>query len=117
IATVLTIIENTFCTSRFFNEENLPNSRYNLYKEWFLNSLDNEGKNFFITYDSNGEIDSLMLTSQNSSEIIIELICSKGKGKRTQLINFLKGKKFFPYKEMTRIIVGTQLDNLKAQNF
>ncbi|MBO0442876.1 hypothetical protein ACOXU5_08660 [Vagococcus fluvialis] len=111
------IIRNSFNYSRFFDEKKLPISRYHIYVEWFKNSISDNEKKIIINKNEFGKITSFVIfNTSHVGTIQIELICSIEKGMGTKLINELK-RVLYEDSNLTKIIVGTQINNISAQNF
>lgn len=114
---ILDIAMESFVYSRFINDKNLKNGD-KVYYEWTKNSFGNKDK-FFCIYQTNVKINGYLLFSIENNEIIIELIAVnkqlKGKGIGSKLIKGVEN--FAKEKGIKCIKVGTQLNNINAQNF
>lgn len=116
---ILNIAEKAFVYSRFLNDSNLPIKKSEqIYENWLKNAFNKAGK-FFIIFQEEEKIIGFVLFSLNESIAVIELIAvdplsaSKGVGKR--MINYLFS--YLTLGNINRLNVGTQVDNLIAQNF
>lgn len=116
---ILNIAEGAFVYSRFFNDINLPLEKSKIiYENWLKNAFDKEGK-FFVTFKNREKIEGFILFVVNGETAVIELIAvdplmnSKGIGRK--MINHLS--EYLALDNISSLNVGTQVDNLKAQNF
>ena len=116
---LLNIVEKAFVYSRFINDSNLPIKKSKLiYKNWLKNAFNKAGK-FFIIFQAKEKIIGFVLFSLNDSIALIELIAVdqserlKGLGKR--MIKYLFS--YLNLVNINRVNVGTQIDNILAQNF
>lgn len=111
------IASESFIYSRFINDKNLNNGK-SVYSEWVKNAFEKEDK-FFVLNIQNNKVMGFLLFSIQNEQITIELIavdsCSKHKGIGKKLINNLEA--FAQKNNIKKINVGTQLNNLNAQNF
>lgn len=114
---ILNIAKESFIYSRFINDNNLKNGD-KIYYEWTKNSFDRDDK-YFCIYKTNKKCNGYILFSMENNEITIELIAVdknlKGKGIGHELI--LKMENFAKENDIKYIKVGTQLNNIYAQNF
>lgn len=114
---ILKISRNSFIYSRFMNDLNLKNSS-DVYVEWAKNAFNREDK-YFCTYKTDDKVLGYLLFSINNKFLTIELIAvdnnCKGKGIGKKLIN--KIEEFAYLNNISIIRVGTQLNNIYAQNF
>ena len=121
---ILEISQKEFKYSRFIEDDNLikPNE---VYLEWTKNSFGRKDK-FFAYYEKNNRIEGFILFSINSSafnsstlDIIIELIAIKNEMQSKGVGSFLlKGIEEYAKRNSIKFLrVGTQLNNIKAQNF
>lgn len=117
---ILQIGEKAFIHSRFYNDSNLSIERSKLiYVNWLKNAFNKIGKYFVKFIDEKNITLGFLLFSIDKNVGIIELIAVdpstsiKGIGQKMikSLISFLALKK------VETISVGTQGNNLKAQNF
>jgi len=108
-----------FDYSRFAKDLELSKRMKNdIYTEWISNSSNKENK-FFITVESNQDVMGYILCRVDRFDYIIELISVKmmyqnmriGSG----LMEFLK--KVAVTNNISKIVVGTQISNIKAMNF
>lgn len=113
---IIDISKNAFENSRFIYDKNLNDNKYNIYSEWAKNAFKKKDK-YFCYYLDNDKIIGYILFSINNNEILLELIAvdSKNKGIGSKLIRRLE--KFAIDKNIKVINVGTQLNNINAQNF
>lgn len=116
---ILEISQKEFKYSRFIEDDNLikPNE---VYLEWTKNSFGRKNK-FFAYYEKDNRIEGFILFSINSStlDIIIELIAIKNEMQSKGVGSFLlKSIEEYAKKNSIKFLrVGTQLNNIKAQNF
>ena len=114
---ILDIAMESFVYSRFINDKNLKNGD-KIYYEWTKNSFGNKDK-FFCIHKTNGKINGYLLFSIEKNEIIIELIAVNKqlnrKGIGHELIKALE--QFTMENNIKYIKVGTQVNNIRAQNF
>ncbi len=117
---IIEISKNSFVYSRFINDENLNSNKYKVYENWTKNAFENKDK-YFCYYRNNSKVYGYILFSINNelNEIIIELIAidnnNENNGIGSKLLKELE--KFAIDNDLKIIKVGTQLNNLKAQNF
>lgn len=116
---ILEISQKEFKCSRFIEDDNLikPNE---VYLEWSKNSFGRKDK-YFAYYEKDNRIEGFILFSINSStlDIIIELIAIKNEMQSKGVGSFLlKSIEEYAKKNSIKFLrVGTQLNNIKAQNF
>lgn len=114
---ILNISNTAFIYSRFINDKNLKNGD-KVYYEWTKNSF-NKSNKLFCVYKINNKSVGYLLFSIENKELIIELIAVnkeyKGKGIGHKLISSVV--QFAIRNEIECINVGTQLNNIYAQNF
>jgi len=112
---IVNISKNAFKNSRFIFDDNLNDNKYNVYSEWVKNAFKNEDK-YFCYYEEK-KILGYVLFSIHSNSITIELIATKpnNKGIGTKLMNQIE--EFALKNNINTLNVGTQLNNLNAQNF
>ena len=112
------IVKNAFKDSRFIVDTKLSNGD-EVYTEWVVNAFNQSDK--YFCYHKAGQIDGFILFSINDEEksVFLELIAinenTKGKGIGTKLIRVLEN--FAIENKIYTINVGTQLNNIQAQNF
>jgi len=116
---MLVIAERAFMYSRFYNDLNLSIAKSKqIYINWIKNSFGKTGK-FFIVFQEEEKIVGFILFSLNEMTAVIELIAvnpmngAKSVGRR--MIKYLFD--YLALGNINRLNVGTQADNLKAQNF
>lgn len=121
---ILEISQKEFKYSRFIEDDNLikPNE---VYLEWSKNSFGRKDK-YFAYYEKDNRIEGFILFSITSStfnssalDIIIELIAIKNEMQSKGVGSFLlKGIEEYAKRNSIKFLrVGTQLNNIKAQNF
>lgn len=114
---IINISKESFMYSRFLNDKNLKNGD-KIYYEWTKNAFERDDK-FFCVYQINERNVGYILFSIDNNEITIELIAvdkdCKGKGIGHELINDLEN--FAKENNINNIKVGTQINNIYAQNF
>lgn len=112
------IVRNVFKDSRFIVDTKLSNGD-EVYSEWVINAFKQNDK--YFCYHKTKKVDGFILFSVNKEEnsIFLELIAinknKKGEGIGTKLIKALEN--FAIEKNIYIIKVGTQLNNIQAQNF
>ncbi len=114
---ILEISKKSFVYSRFMNDLNLEKSS-DVYVEWAKNSF-NKGNKYFCVYKIDSKVVGYLLFSIEDMTLTIELIAVdnnyKGKGIGKRLVNKVEN---FAYLNNINIMkVGTQLNNIYAQNF
>ena len=114
---IIDISRNAFKYSRFISDKNLENGE-NIYFEWTKNSFDNEEK-FFVYYKEKEKTVGYLIFSIEENDLIIELLAVNseyaGIGIGNKLIKTVE--KFSINNEINNIYVGTQINNIRAQNF
>ena len=116
---ILDISQDEFKYSRFFVDRNLINSN-NVYLEWTRNSFGREDK-FFACYEEENRVDGFVIFSfeDKESSLRIELIAVRsevqGNGIGSVLLRSIE--EYASRNLVHSIRVGTQLDNIRAQNF
>lgn len=116
---MLEISEKAFVFSRFYADTRLPENRYKIYLNWTRNSFEKNNK-YFATYAEENTIQGFILFSINKeANIVIELIAVDQKGQNKGIGSLLmKSVEQFAFKRhIKKINVGTQLNNINAQNF
>ena len=116
---ILEISKSAFIYSRFLRDTRLKNGNQ-VYKEWAKSAFNRKDK-FFCYYNTNNKTEGFIIFSVDkvNSCIIIELMAIekeyRNKGIGTNLIKKLEN---YALKENINYIkVGTQLNNIEAQNF
>lgn len=108
-----------FSYSRFYNDLELKkHMKKNIYREWVINSFNNENKHFLIL-ESNNLMLGYILFNVINSICTIELISIRTEFQNmkigTKLVSLLK---YYTLKSnVSKIVVGTQINNIKAINF
>ena len=116
---MLDISQSEFKYSRFFVDRNLINSD-DVYLEWTRNSFGREDK-FFACYEKENRADGFVIFSfeDKESSLRIELIAVRsevqGNGIGSVLLRSIE--EYASRNLVHSIRVGTQLDNIRAQNF
>lgn len=116
---IVNIAKKAFTDSRFLIDSKLRRGN-EVYVQWVSNSFEKQNK-FFCTYREDKKTKGFILFSieEDKKSIFLELIAvdkdSKGKGIGTSLIKQLEN--FAIQNKIEYIHVGTQLNNLNAQNF
>lgn len=114
---IINISKDSFKYSRFINDINLKKSS-EVYVQWAKNAFNREDK-YFCTYKENHKVVGYLLFSISNKKLVIELIAvsrkSQGKGIGKKLIENIE--EFALKNKITTIQVGTQLNNISAQNF
>lgn len=116
---ILEISEKAFVFSRFYTDTRLPENRYKIYLNWTRNSFEKDNK-YFATYLEQDIIQGFILFSINKeANIVIELIAVDKKGQNKGIGSFLmRSVEQFAFKrDIKKIKVGTQINNINAQNF
>ena len=108
-----------FDYSRFAKDLELSKRmKNNIYTEWISNSSNKENK-FFITIESNQDVMGYILYRVDRLDYIIELISVKKMYQNMRigsgLMEFLR--KVAVTNNISKIVVGTQISNIKAINF
>lgn len=117
---IVDIAEKAFMYSRFKNDDHLSENRNEVYREWTKNAF-NKPYKYFCYFIKDSKIIGYILFSikEDNESIFLELIAVnkefKGQGIGQQLIEQLE--KFAVENKIKNINVGTQLNNIKAQNF
>lgn len=116
---ILNFAEKAFFYSRFYNDPNLPIAKSKqIYIKWLKNSFGKAGK-YFIIFQEEEKIIGFILFSLNGGTAVIELIAvnpmNGAKGVGSRMIEYLFD--YLALGNINRLNVGTQADNLKAQNF
>ena len=113
---IQSISKKSFIYSRFYNDNMLKKSD-EIYSEWTKNSFNKKDK-FFCVYKEH-EILGYSIFSIKDECLTIELIAidnnDKSKGIGTSLLQQVEN--YALENNIKKIKVGTQLDNIKAQNF
>ena len=116
---ILNISKSSFVYSRFLIDEKLKNGNQ-VYEEWAKNAFNRKDK-FFCYYNTDKKTEGFVIFSIDDIKrcIFIELMAIeekyRNKGIGTSLINKLEN---YALKENINYIkVGTQLNNIEAQNF
>lgn len=115
---ILKIATESFTYSRFFIDNKLPENRKDVYVNWAKNAMKKNNK-YFAIYKSKEQIKGFILFSYDSNCITIELVAidknSQHQGIGTALLQSVE--KFAYDNSINELHVGTQLNNIKAQNF
>jgi len=90
-----------------------------LYRQWLINSFDNQDKFFALSKDENGEVNGFLLHSYSDKACIIELIAvSKAVTKGGLGTSLFKAVEYeADQRGCNEIKVGTQARNMGAINF
>ena len=114
---IVKISEDSFSYSRFINDPSLHKAS-KVYVEWAKNAFNKENK-YFCTYKISNKVTGYLLFSFSDIVLTIELIAvdsmHKGQGIGKKLIS--KVEKFAYLNNISIMKVGTQLNNIYAQNF
>lgn len=117
---LLDISKKSFVFSRFYFDTKLPENKYELYSNWTRNAFNKENK-YFAIYRMNNIIQGFILFNIDKSEstLNIELVAVDEKIQHKGIgSTLLKKVEEFAFRNNIEILkVGTQLNNLKAQNF
>lgn len=116
--TILEISGRTFKYSRFFNDPYLSkNKAKSIYQMWTKNAFEREDKYFVVS--KKDKINGFLLFSIDNYTATIELIAVddkyQGQGIGKKLILALEG--YLKDKDVKKIKVGTQLNNIYGINF
>ena len=115
---IIDIASNSFMYSRFYNDYKLKNGN-SIYTEWTRNSFNKKEKYFCYYQKENHILGYLLFSIDKDEDLVIELIAvdkdSKGLGIGTNLIN--KIEQYSMNNNIKNIKVGTQINNINAQNF
>ncbi|MGN9119668.1 GNAT family N-acetyltransferase [Turicibacter bilis] len=119
---IFSLVENTFIYSRFYNDSFLKNQKNkisNIYKNWIQNSFECKEKYFCIFEDECDLKGFLLFSYKNQKNIVIELIAVNEKYRSEGIGTVLINKLYAFCKEVKcqEVLVGTQLENIKALNF
>lgn len=119
---IMEIAEKAFNYSRFFNDPNLPKEKaQKIYVQWVKSAFNQKGR-YFTLYKKNGKIIGFLLFSldENALSSTIELIAvdesHRGYNIGKSLINSMEAF-IYNKKGITKIRVGTQIDNISAFKF
>lgn len=117
---LLSIAEESFNFSRFFNDPYLNKDLSRIiYKNWVSNSFNKVNKYFILAKEEEVLLGFVLFSFNENKDIVIELISltkeSQGKGTGTKLISTLID--YAKQSNVKNIKVGTQIDNLQAINF
>lgn len=115
---ILDISNSSFIYSRFLRDNHFKNGNQ-VYKEWAKNSFNKKDK-FFCYYNIDGKtIGFILFKKDDKNTIIVELMAIeqkyRNKGIGTRLLNKLES--YAVKEDIEYIKVGTQLNNIEAQNF
>lgn len=90
-----------------------------LYRQWLINSFDNQNKLFALSKDENGEINGFLLHSYAEDTCVIELIAvAKTVTKGGLGTSLFKAVEYAAHQRgINEIRVGTQMRNMGAINF
>lgn len=117
---VLEIAENEFVYSRFYNDPFLDKTKAKkVYSEWVKNSF-NKANKYFITINENQDCLGFLLFSFKDSMVVIELIAVNSRFKNSRKIGsklLASLEQYVFSKNVEKIVVGTQISNIKAINF
>ncbi|PIC85455.1 hypothetical protein CSV72_13665 [Sporosarcina sp. P20a] len=117
---VKNIAQNEFIHSRFINDPYLSTcKKNNVYLHWINSAFNKKNKYFIITKREN-EIAGFILFSKNDDKtIIVELIAvdKRFANKRVGKSLMSKLEEFSFQNKFTKIQVGTQINNIVANNF
>jgi len=116
---LIEIAKNSFNHSRFFNDPNLPiNLARNIYSYWTKCAFENE-KKFFVIYKDKEATTGYILFSLHDDYCLIELIAvnSEYQGMRIGYKMINKLESYLVKQNITKIKVGTQVNNLSAIRF
>lgn len=116
---VVKLARDTFQYSRFFNDKNIPQEKAkNIYTHWTECAFELSNK-YFVISEREQSIAGYILFSIHENDSVIELIAvdEKHQGKKVgkSLIHALES--FLIDKGITRIKVGTQVNNVSAVQF
>lgn len=114
---IVNISKNAFKHSRFIYDKNLNSNKYIVYSEWVKNAFNKENKYFGCYTEKDKVLGYVLFSIHKDSSITIELIAISinNKGIGSKLINQIEN--FAIKNNITTLNVGTQLNNLNAQNF
>ncbi len=113
-------LSSNFNESRFVLDSNFEKDvAIEMYKEWVKNSFERENKYFSIASYNDKVIGFLLFSVKGEGEAIIELLSIsneyRGKGFGKKLVNKTEEKLY--ELDITKLKVGTQLNNSVAINF
>lgn len=117
---IIQIAKETFIYSRFFADSRLPKNKYDIYANWAKNSFMKEDKYFSICKVEEKTVGFIIFSiDKEHNVIVIELVATdaklKNQGIGTKLIRKLEQ---FSFKnDIKRLVLGTQINNIGAQNF
>lgn len=116
---IVDIAKNSFKYSRFFNDPYLKADKAkNIYVNWVLTAFEDKNRKF-ICYRRDNKILGFLLFRLDDDNAIIELIAVDssiaGQGVGKGMIDFLEEQAV--NNNCRTITVGTQVDNISAQNF
>lgn len=116
---ILDISDNAFIYSRFLTDDKLKNGN-KVYREWAKNSFNKHNK-FFCCYNINKKTEGFIIFKVDSftNSIIIELIAISEEHRHSGIGSCLikKLEAYAAQENIDYIKVGTQLNNIEAQNF
>ena len=114
---ILDISKKSFKYSRFIDDKNLKKGNQ-VYCEWTKNAF-NKSEKYFAIYKHIKKIIGYALFSVFNNELVIELIAIddkyKGNGIGHKIISSIES--YAMQNRINKIKVGTQINNIKAQNF
>lgn len=119
---ILNIAKSSFQYSRFFNDPYLPEEqKKSMYVEWVKSSFNQKNKYFIYCYTESNEIMGFILFNieEEVSKAHIELIAVADEYKGNKVgSNLMKElESFLTSKNINKIYVGTQVNNVNAINF
>ena len=120
IKELLDIAKKAYNYSRFLNDNNLDKEKSKLlYYNWLKNSFNKKEKYVAYYNEKKKYLGYCLFHIENNNECIIELIATdnkhQGKGISTKLIESIED--YCINNKISIIKVGTQLNNISAQNF
>ncbi|MGP6140218.1 GNAT family N-acetyltransferase [Jeotgalibaca sp. A127] len=117
---IINIANKSFQHSRFFNDPNLPiKESERIYVHWTENAFEKENKYFVISKKEENVLGYLLFSITNKNNAVIELIAVdssfQGHGIGGKLMKTLET--FLSQKKITSLKVGTQVNNISANQF
>lgn len=116
---IVDIARKSFQYSRFFNDPKLPKTQAkNIYLHWTECAFGHENK-YFVICEREGNVAGYILLSINDVSSVIELIAveEKYQGQRVGKSLIQTMETFVIDKEIKKIKVGTQVNNISAAQF
>lgn len=119
LKSILSISENSYTESRFFNDPYLnKNKKKSIYTHWLSSAYEDESKTIYI-FNEIDEPKGFIVVGSKNKKTVIELIAVdeefQGRSIGKKLIDC--AKYYNRRKKNLGIVVGTQVNNVQALNF